>query len=1072
MHFFNSPIVRISFGLVIVTISALLLSDMLGMVPDTRRAEINSRKAIAESLAVQFSMVVANEQLASVNETLKLIVERSNDIQSAALRLSSGEVLAEFGNHKDYWTLALGENSTVDQLQVPLFDKKGIWGTVELRFVDISKSHQGFFLSNSFPAVVGLVALCGFFGYWLFLKRALKELDPSSVIPDRVRLALDTLSEGLIIVNQNNIIVFSNQAFADRVGMTSYDLLGRPSQSLAWKVEAGTCAEDELPWSGMLQGKEWSENGTVTIKLSSGLDKAYKFVINASIIASPEGDIRGAMITFNDVTEVERKNAELQEAMVKLEHGQREIRRQNQELHILATRDPLTNLHNRRSFMDGFESLFNDAQQSGETISCLMVDIDFFKQVNDDFGHPVGDIVIKLLADLLMENSRPNDIVGRFGGEEFCVVLPETDSLSAFGRAELVRIAVEQSDIKEFEHRHSITASIGISNLAHGAESVKEMLEQADKALYVAKENGRNRSVRWPVDLMQDAGAGLTVLQIKQAALSTAGDRVPVTRLRDRWQVPTQTTDRQDADSNVPMIIAPEQLGPEQQVPTLPVISVPPVVSETSLTSNAMHSVVPINVGINRSILVDRIDQGIVRAERYKTKVAILSVQFDLFENSDQEQNFSITDELEKAVVQRLKDTLRSTDSVSFGDEDEQLVSVLRTDLHQVVIILPDIEDTDMISVILFRLFAANNLPIAAGAFEFFVDADVGVSIYPLDGDEGSSLLGYSKSAMREAKKSAGSNNWQFYAQNVHLASKRRRRMESELNLALERGDLVPYYQPKVCLRRGVIIGAEVLLRWSHPDFGVVAPQEFIALAEQSTLIDDITMRLITTACRQLHEWKAAGYENLTIAVNISPVQFRSPDIAEKIIARVKQNNISPEFVEFEITETVVVQNMQTAIEILNQLSSAGFIITIDDFGVGYSTFGYLNNFPVDSVKIDRSFINDLGAGPNAAAIISAIIAMAKSLGLIVIAEGVETDDELRFLQDLGCDMAQGYLIGHPLSAEGTSKLLAHPEGIRRLILNHDKAGANAHLSGASMFGIINEFPATKAGTPKHVAKK
>lgn len=1048
MDFFKSPVVRISFGLVIVTISALLMSDFLGMVPDTKRAEINSRKAIAESLAVQFSMVVANDELVTVQEILKVLVERNADVQSAALRLDSGEVLSEFGNHEALWTLEADEKSTVNQLQVPLFGSEGIWGTVELSFVDVSRSHQAFFLSNSFPAVIVLVALLGFFGYWLLLKRALKELDPSSVIPDRVRLALDTLSEGLIIVNQNNNIVFSNQAFAERAGMTSHDLLGRPSNSLAWEVEPGTCEDGELPWSDMLQGEELPEHGIVTIKLSSGLDKVFKFVLNASIITSPEGDIRGAMITFDDVTEVERKNAELQEAMVKLEHGQREIRRQNQELHILATRDPLTNLHNRRSFMDGFESMFDEARRSGESISCLMVDIDFFKIVNDDFGHPVGDIVIKLLADLLMENSRPNDIVGRFGGEEFCVVLPETDSETAFGQAELVRIAVEQSIVKEFENKHSITASIGISSLSHGATSVQEMLEQADKGLYVAKENGRNRSVRWPVNPEQDVDA-------EPNAPATQGGRVG-TRLRDRVQVPTLEVDGQ-------------AVSPAKSEQTESAMSVLPTVARLPIET---LETIPTSLRINRSILIDRIDQGIIRSARYKTQVAILSVQFDLSEYAEEEQNFSITDELEKAVVQRLKDALRSTDSVSLPAEDDRQVSVLRTSLHQLVIILSDIDDPDMISVVLFRLFAATNSPITAGALEFYIDADVGVSIYPMDGEDGPALLGYSNGAMREAKKSAGSNNWQFYSQDVHLASKRRRHMESELRLGLERGDLVPHYQPKVCLKRGIIVGAEVLLRWTHPEFGVVGPEEFIALAEQSALIDDITMRLITTACRQLHEWKEAGYDDLTIAVNISPVQFRNPDIAEKIIARVKENDTSPRLIEFEITETVVVQNMQTAISILNQLSGAGFVITIDDFGVGYSTFGYLNNFPVNSVKIDRSFITDLSSGPNAAAIISAITALAKSLGLIVIAEGIETDDELRFLQDLGCDEAQGYLFSPPLPAEGTAKLLADPESIRRLILNHDKAGTKTHLSGTSMFGIINEFSADKSGTTKLAIKK
>ena len=247
MGFLKSPIVRISFGLVIVTISALLLSDMLGLVPDTKKAELNSRKAIAESLAVQFSMVITNNQLASVQETLKLLVERNDKIQSAAIRRDSGEIISEFGGHGEFWSLKPGDNSTRSQIQVPLFDDQGAWGTVELSFAEVSITDKRFFLSNSFPAVVILVALCGFFGYWLFLKRALQELDPSAVIPERVRMALDTLSEGLIIVNQNNNIVFSNESFANRVGMTSHDLVGRPSESLPWEIEPGTCEEVNCP---------------------------------------------------------------------------------------------------------------------------------------------------------------------------------------------------------------------------------------------------------------------------------------------------------------------------------------------------------------------------------------------------------------------------------------------------------------------------------------------------------------------------------------------------------------------------------------------------------------------------------------------------------------------------------------------------------------------------------------------------------------------------------------------------------------------------------------------------------
>jgi GGDEF domain-containing protein len=244
---------------------------------------------------------------------------------------------------------------------------------------------------------------------------------------------------------------------------------------------------------------------------------------------------------------------------------------------------------------------------------------------------------------LLMKNSRVNDIVGRFGGEEFCVVLPGTDSITTFCQAELVRIAVEQSVIEAFDNKHSITASIGISNLSYGATSVQEMLEQADKALYVAKENGRNRCVHWPGELEKDTKARLHPLATPKIKPATQIGYGPVTRIQDIEQVPN--------------LGAASQVQSADLVPAVPVV-VPGEIQQT----------IPTNVRVNRSILVDRIDQGIIRAERYKTKVAVLSVQFDLFESSGQEQNFSITEETEKAVVQRLKDALRSTDSVTVRD--------------------------------------------------------------------------------------------------------------------------------------------------------------------------------------------------------------------------------------------------------------------------------------------------------------------------------------------------------------------------------------------------------------------
>jgi PAS domain-containing protein len=243
LNFSKSPLARISFGLVMVTVTVLVLSDLVGMVPDTRRVEIHARKVIAESLAVQFSMILADEQLQTIQETLRYIVERNPDILSAGLRQEPGGLLADFGEHNLHWQLQPGEDSTAAQIQVPLFNREGRWGTVELNFVDLAKAGEHLSWSNSFLGVILLVALLCYVGYFMLLKRTMRELDPSAVIPERVRLALDTLSEGLLILEQNGYIVFSNRAFAQKTGLTAKDLVGREIKSLPWVPKRG---EDEV----------------------------------------------------------------------------------------------------------------------------------------------------------------------------------------------------------------------------------------------------------------------------------------------------------------------------------------------------------------------------------------------------------------------------------------------------------------------------------------------------------------------------------------------------------------------------------------------------------------------------------------------------------------------------------------------------------------------------------------------------------------------------------------------------------------------------------------------------------
>lgn len=497
--FLKSPLVRISFGLVMLTVSLLLLSNIFGLFPNTRQAELQSRKAISESLAVQFAVAPDKKKLNEIYETLRSIVERNDNVLSAGLRRDKGGLLVQFGDHDRRWIPRADDRSTATHVQVPLLDGDIRWGTVELVFSPLSES--GFVLSwrNSLMTVILLVAVAGFLGYWLFLKRTMRELDPNAVIPDRVRKALDTLAEGLLIVDDRGVIVFSNHSFARKTGLVPGKLVGKASDSLPWELDAADSACHELPWYCLLQGGELPSNRMV--KLQSGPKTAFTFAVNASPITTDKEKVRGALVTFDDVTEIEKKNDELQRTLDKLEQTQREITRQNQELLVLATRDPLTGVLNRRSLFQGFDVLFNEAREELRPLACIMVDIDHFKSVNDRFGHAVGDKVIKLLAKILTDFSRPNDLVGRFGGEEFCVALPGADKPVAAEIAERMRRAVQEGHGAKFTDAMRITSSFGVSDLTTGASDVAQLVDQADKALYVAKETGRNRVIQWSDDL-------------------------------------------------------------------------------------------------------------------------------------------------------------------------------------------------------------------------------------------------------------------------------------------------------------------------------------------------------------------------------------------------------------------------------------------------------------------------------------------------------------------------------------------------------------------------------------------
>ncbi len=492
-----SPIARISFSLIFLTLSLMLTGDIFFSVTEKETAPIlQARKNICEALAVQFSALIVKRDIQTVQATLQRVVRRNPEILSAGLRNIDGRLLAESGVHDRYWQNVPRDKSTPTHTQVPIFDKETRWGTVEVRFTPLPNQGVWQMWSSPFVRLVLFVAIAGFIGYLVFMKRTLKHLDPSAVIPVRVKAAMDVLADGVVLVNENREIVLANAAFSEKTGKSESALLGKDLSKMNWMLpNAGDLATD-FPWERAM--RDGQDHVGVALCLNTPQEGMRSFMVNGSPILDDKGNPQGALTTFDDVTELEQKNEQLKAMVIEIKDSRDEVSRQNEKLHILATRDPLTNCLNRRAFFDHCEAEFEIAARDGKPLSCIMTDIDHFKNVNDTYGHGVGDQVIQSVANILRSGSRSIDFIGRYGGEEFCILLPGVDIKQAAEIADRLRLGIEaQVSPGNSVLKHTVTSSFGVSSNDFGAADTSKLVDQADKALYVSKENGRNRVSRW-----------------------------------------------------------------------------------------------------------------------------------------------------------------------------------------------------------------------------------------------------------------------------------------------------------------------------------------------------------------------------------------------------------------------------------------------------------------------------------------------------------------------------------------------------------------------------------------------
>ncbi|MET0980981.1 MAG: diguanylate cyclase [Telluria sp.] len=622
----------------------------------------------------------------------------------------------------------------------------------------------------------------------------------------------------------------------------------------------------------------------------------------------------------------------------------------------LAIRDELTGVHNRRYLMGLIERERERSDRNGRGFCLCLLDIDFFKRVNDTYGHSAGDAVLRAVARTVQAQVRGSDCFGRYGGEEFLLMLPETPAVDALVLTERVRDAIEKLRCLEGGSEIALTVSIGVAEYRLG-EATGLTVGRADEALYLAKSSGRNRVVCHGQD--------------EEPLAVALGENAPAS------------------------------------------LEVPDLGASVGRMLDTVHCDQLTGL-LNRRLLRDRLRHAMDRADRNRRLVALLLLNINGFKEINDALGYEAGDALLVQAGAIVRDCLRDCDTVArwSGDEFVALLEDLGTE--------PDARQ------VAEKILDRFGLPLTVAERECFITLSVGIALYPAEDCDLDALLKRAGIAMRNAR-AWGENSVQVFSSAASEPKSERMALKSGLRDALTRGQLFLEYQPQVDLATRRIVGVEALLRWQHPLYGRIDPGRFIPLAEESGMIVPIGDWVLRTACAQNRAWRDAGLPGVKTAVNLSARQLRAPGLAARVMEIVGATGLPWGCLDLEITEGVLIEDLEANREVLGELRAAGVLVSIDDFGTGYSSLNYLSELPVDILKMDGLFVRRLGASLRARpyAIAETIVAMAHRLELKVIAECVETAEQLADLDAMRCNEAQGYLFHRPLPADSVGALLA-----------------------------------------------
>ncbi|HEX8480029.1 MAG TPA: bifunctional diguanylate cyclase/phosphodiesterase [Telluria sp.] len=655
----------------------------------------------------------------------------------------------------------------------------------------------------------------------------------------------------------------------------------------------------------------------------------------------------------------------------------------------LAIRDELTGTHNRRHLIKLIDLEKERTARLGHLFCLCLLDIDFFKRINDTWGHSTGDTVLREFAQTVQRQIRDTDSFGRYGGEEFLLMLPETSLEEACRMAERVRASVEKMVIAALPGLCT-TVSIGVAQFRPG-ETIAQTVARADEALYLAKSGGRNCVVNYHDDAARPAPGTLA-----QAGSDTLPAPAPPATLE----------------------VAPERPPVAVIAPAAPVAPFDAAQCD------------PLTGLLNRRMLRDRLAHAMERATRNGATVALMLLNLNKFKEINDALGYEAGDTILSQSARRIRKVLRESDSIARWGGDEFIIVL--EDLNQA-------GDADQVAEKILDQFA---MPFTFGERESFVTLSAGIAVYPgpeadIDMD---TLLKYADVAMTRAK-AWGDNIVQVFSSDGILPPNERLALKNGLRDALGAGQLFLEYQPQVDLATRTIVGVEALIRWQHPVYGRIEPGRFVPLAEETGMIVPIGDWVLRTACEQNRKWVAAGLPSIKMAVNLSARQLKDAGLVARVLRIVGETGIAASDLDLELTEGILIDNLEGNRGTMVALRAAGVKMSIDDFGTGYSSLNYLSELPADILKMDGSFVRRLGQPVTRSrpyVIAESIIDMAHRLNLKVIAESVETAEQLSDLQRMQCDVAQGYFFNRALHPDQVAVLLAR-QAIPR---QHENNGA------------------------------